>query len=238
MGINAPLKVEESIVEKEKQSKKNFIVTGMLLLLFVIYTIMVMTVDVQAIGPEESKVGFATINGFFHNLIGVNMVWYTITKITGILDILVILAMAALGAFQLIKRKDFFKVDKDLLILGMFYILVAMMYVLFEVWTVNYRPVILDQGLEASYPSSHSMLAICAMIPAIMQINRRIKDETIRKIAVIAALVIMVITVGGRFLSGVHWFTDIVGGILLGSALTMIYYSMIKYIFPSKKRSH
>lgn len=225
-------------MQKQKQSKKNFIVAGVLLLLFVIYTIMVMTVDVQPIGPEESKVGFATINGFFHNLIGVNMVWYKVTKITGILDILVIVGMASLGVIQLIKRKDFFKVDKDLLILGMFYVLVAAMYVLFEVWIVNYRPVVFDKGLEASYPSSHTMLAICAMIPAIMQINKRIKDETIRKIAVIAALAIMVITVGGRFLSGVHWFTDIVGGILLGSALTMIYYSIIKYISPSKKRNH
>lgn len=225
-------------MQKQKQSKKNFIVAGVLLLLFVIYTIMVMTVDVQPIGPEESKVGFATINGFFHNLIGVNMVWYKVTKITGILDLLVIVGMASLGVIQLIKRKDFFKVDKDLLILGMFYVLVAAMYVLFEVWIVNYRPVVFDKGLEASYPSSHTMLAICAMIPAIMQINKRIKDETIRKVAVIAALAIMVITVGGRFLSGVHWFTDILGGILLGSALTMIYYSIIKYISPSKKRNH
>lgn len=225
-------------MQKQKQSKKNFIVAGVLLLLFVIYTIMVMTVDVQPIGPEGSKVGFATINGFFHNLIGVNMVWYKVTKITGILDLLVILGMALLGVIQLIKRKDFFKVDKDLLILGMFYVLVAAMYVLFEVWIVNYRPVVFDKGLEASYPSSHTMLAICAMIPAIMQINKRIKDESIRKIAVIAALAIMVITVGGRFLSGVHWFTDIVGGILLGSVLTMIYYSIIKYISPSKKRNH
>lgn len=225
-------------MQKQKQSKKNFIVAGVLLLLFVIYTIMVMTVDVQPIGPEGSKVGFATINGFFHNLIGVNMVWYKVTKITGILDLLVIVGMASLGVIQLIKRKDFFKVDKDLLILGMFYVLVAAMYVLFEVWIVNYRPVVFDKGLEASYPSSHTMLAICAMIPAIMQINKRIKDETIRKVAVIAALAIMVITVGGRFLSGVHWFTDILGGILLGSALTMIYYSIIKYISPSKKRNH
>ncbi len=225
-------------MEKEKQNKKNFIITGGLLLLFVIYTIIIMTVDVKAIGPEGSKVGLATINGFFHNLIGVNMVWYKVTKITGILDILVIVGMASLGVIQLIKRKDFFKVDKDLLILGMFYVLVAAMYVLFEIWIVNYRPVVFDKGLEASYPSSHTMLAICAMIPAIMQINKRIKDETIRKIAVIAALAIMVITVGGRLLSGVHWFTDIVGGILLGSALTMIYYSIIKYISPSKKRNH
>lgn len=226
------------MMEKEKQSKKNFIVTGVLLLLFAIYTIMLMTIDVQAIGPEGSKVGFATINGFFHNLIGVNMVWYKVTKITGALDILAMLGMLFLGLVQLIKRKDFFKVDKDLLILGMFYVLVALMYVLFEVWVINYRPVILDEGLEASYPSSHTMLAICAMIPVIMQINKRIKDETIRKIAVISALAIMIITVGGRLLSGVHWFTDIIGGILLGSGLTMIYYSMIKYIFTSKKRNH
>ena len=225
-------------MEKKRQNKKNFIITCILLLLFVIHTTIIMTVDVQAIGPEGSKVGLATINGFFHNLIGVNMVWYKVTKITGALDILAMLVMLFLGLVQLIKRKDIFKVDKDVLILGMFYVLVAAMYVLFEVWVVNYRPVVFDEGLEASYPSSHTMLAICAMIPAIMQINKRIKDETIRKIAVIAALAIMVITVGGRFLSGVHWFTDIVGGILLGSALTMIYYSIIKYISPSKKRNH
>lgn len=221
-------------MDKNRINKRNFMVTGGLLLSFIIYTLLIKFVDVQAIGPEGSKVGFATLNQWEHNLLGVHMLWYNITKYSGAIVILVALGFAGLGGWQLFKRKDLFKVDKDLIILGMFYVLVGFAYVFFELCIVNYRPVMIGGELEASYPSSHSMLAICIMGSAILQIDRRIKDETVKKGLTIVCLVIMGITIIGRLISGVHWLTDILGGILLGCTLTMFYYSVMRYIFPKR----
>ena len=44
----------------------------------IIYTLLVKYIDVQEIGPNDSLVGFATINNFMFNLTGVNMLWYDI----------------------------------------------------------------------------------------------------------------------------------------------------------------
>ena len=109
-------------------------------------------------------------------------------------------------------------------------------YVFCEVVVINYRPVILEEGLEASYPSSHTVLVCCVMTTAIMQCVRLIKHEMLRNTAVLFSALMIVIMVVGRLLSGVHWFTDIVGGILLSVALVWLYYSTVKYVYARQKR--
>ena len=124
----------------------------------------------------------------------------------GVAAIAIAFGFAVLGLIQLIKRKSIRNVDSRILLLGAFYFTVNAFYVFFEFEIVNYRSVILSQSLEASYPSSHTMIVICIMV-----------------------------TVIGRLISGVHWFTDIVAGILLSSALVALYYSALKWV--EEKRS-
>lgn len=214
--------------DQKKKNQRNFIITGVLFAAFILYTIAVSVVDVQAVGPEKTNVGFATINRAVSLFLGYNAFWYKLTEVTGILTLLVAGAFGLLGVAQLVTKKSITKVDTDILILGGFYVLVVIFYVLFEVLKINYRPVILDEGLEASYPSSHSMLVFCVMITAIMQFRSRISDKNVLMIAEIASIAIVVITVLGRMVSGVHWFTDILGGVLLGTALVMLYYSGVE----------
>lgn len=220
---------------RKKKMQKNFMITGVLFCAFVLYTIAVKLVDVQAIGPENSSVGFATINKAVFTALGQHSFWYQVTEITGILSLLVAGAFGLLGVAQLITRKSVAKVDTDIIILGGFYVLVMVFYALFEVLVINYRPVILDEGLEASFPSSHSMLVFCIMITAIMQFRSRIPDKKVLLVAEIVSVVIIVVTVLGRLVSGVHWFTDIIGGVLLGAALVMLYYSTVKFAKYKKK---
>lgn len=206
--------------------KKNlclFIAGGSGLMVFAMWTVLVNLVDVQAIGPEGSAVGFATVNGLVHELIGVNWTLYTVTDWLGLVPFAVAFGFAVLGLIQWIKRKNILKVDRSILVLGGFYVIVIAFYLLFEVVSVNFRPVLVEGVLETSYPSSTTMLVMCVMPTATMQLCSRIKIKWV-SIAVGAVIVAFIIfMVVGRLISGVHWVTDIVGSGILSAALVTLY---------------
>ncbi len=193
------------------------------LLAFALWTALLHCADVAQIGPMETSVGLSTLNGQVHGLIGVNMTLYNVTDWLGLVPITVALGFALLGAIQWIKRKSLARVDRSLLILGGFYTVVIAFYALFEKVVVNYRPVLINNCLEASYPSSTAMLVMCVMPTAAMQFDARIKNKTFRYFVSLALFAFAVFTVIGRILSGVHWITDIIGGILLSTGLVMLY---------------
>lgn len=207
-----------------KKENANYFIGGIsLLLLFIVFTGIVLTVDVQSIGPEGSHVGLATINAFMLHLFGTNLTWYHITDLIGAIPIAVAFGFGLLGFLQWIKRKSLKKVDGSLLALGGFYMVIILCYMVFEKLIVNYRPILLEGKLEASYPSSHTMLVIGIMGMAIIQFHNRIKHKGVRLMIESLCLFIIVITVIGRLISGVHWFTDMVAGILLGLGLVFLY---------------
>ena len=190
---------------------------------FILWTILVIVVDVRAIGPNGSSVGFATINSFFHDLTGVNMTLYTITDWLGLVPIAFCFGFGIFGLVQWIKRKDILKVDYSILALGVFYILTMVVYVLFEYVVINYRPVLIYGYLESSYPSSTTLLVLCVMPTAIMQFNTRIKNKILRLTVAFLITTFIVFMVVGRLISGVHWLSDIIGGALLSAALVTTY---------------
>lgn len=183
-------------------------------------------IDVQPIGPEGSVVGFATVNRFVHELTGANMSLYNITDWLGLAPLGFVMGFGTLGLVQWIKRKHILKVDYSILVLGGFYIVVMAVYVLFEMLTLNYRPVLINGILEASYPSSTTMLVMCVMPTAIMQFNERIRNNVLRRSVSVVITAFIVFMVIGRLVSGVHWFTDIVGGALLSAGLVVLYYAV------------
>lgn len=209
--------------------KRNIIVSIILVLLSIIYTILVKNIDLKPIGPNESIVGFAEINKLFSNIIGQNMIIYNITEYLGIIPILLALTYLFIGLKQLIKRKSLLKVDKELYILGLFYILVLGIYIYFEKNIINYRPVLINNILEPSYPSSHTLMSICICISSII-INKKIFNNKLSQKQNIISIITMILIVLGRILSGVHWFTDILGGIIISSTLLVIFYTIIDSI--------
>ncbi len=195
---------------------------------FILFTLLIKFVDVRQIGPKATSVGFGLINGFFHNLLGFKERMYTVSKLLGYLALLPVAFFAYIGAVQLMQRKDLMKVDRDILILGGFYIVVFILYILFDHIPINYRPVLLDGEIEPSYPSSHTLLAICVMMTTYMELQWRLKQSSLKKGLMIGCLVLMVLVVLTRFISGVHWFTDIIGSILLSMSLVSAFEIMTR----------
>lgn len=195
---------------------------------FGLWTAAVQCVDVQRIGPQGSAVGFAAMNRFVHELTGVHMPLYILTDWLSLVPALFVLGFAILGLGQWIRRKHLLKVDGDLLILGGFYLAVLGAYGLFEVLVVNYRPVLIDGVLEASYPSSTTMLVLCVMPTAIMQLRARIRNAALRGWAVSGIGVFTAFMVIARLISGVHWLSDIIGGALLSAALVLLYRALVR----------
>ena len=158
------------------------------------------------------------------------MTLYKITEILGIIPILIALMYAVIGLIQVIDRKSL-KVDKELIALGILYIIVILIYVFFEKCIINYRPVLIDGILEASYPSSHTLLSICICGSSLLINKYLFNNKKIYKYINIISIISMVLIVLGRLLSGVHWASDIIGSIIISITLLKIletYYLSIK----------
>ena len=207
---------------KTKRQKDLCAAAG-LLAAFVLWTGAVGFIDVQPIGPEGSKVGFASVNAFFHNLTGVHMTLYTVTDWLGLVPVFVGLGFGVLGLVQWIRRGSILRVDRSILVLGGFYILVLGAYLFFESVVINYRPVLIAGFLEASYPSSTTLLVLCVMPTAAMQLRDRIKHPALRRWVGFAITAFSVFMMVGRLVSGVHWVTDIIGGVFLSGGLVKLY---------------
>jgi len=191
--------------------------------LFALWTLLVLVVDVQPVGPRGAAVGLAFVNRFFHELTGVHMVLYILTDWLGLIPIAVAMGFGALGLVQWIGRRRLSAVDHSILVLGGFCVVVMLAYVFFEAAVVNERPVLINGQLEASYPSSTTMLTICVMTTARMQLRGRIKNRLYA--GCLAAVIegFTVFMVLARLISGVHWLSDIIGGVLLSTGLVLLY---------------
>lgn len=209
--------------------KNKFTWSGIFGVLFILLIVLVKVFDVAPIGPAGTRIGFSGINHAVAELVKTNTTWYNITEVFGIVAILVALCFALFGLVQLIKRRSLVKVDGEILSLAGLYAAVVVLYALFEVVIINYRPVIMPDEVEpeASFPSSHTMLICVIMGSTILLLNdylkKYIKNDAFRNILKVICVVIIVLTVLGRLISGVHWFTDILGGVLISATLLFLY---------------
>ena len=215
---------------EKKNFSKVYLSIGFIVAFF-LWTVLLTVVDVKYIEEQDASIGFATVNIAIKQLIGSHLMLYVITDWLGLVPIFATLVFFVLGIKQLIQRKKIFKVDKDILALGILYVFVFSIYILFEYVVINYRPILINGMKEASYPSSTTMLVACIMPTTIMQIKKRIKNRIFKNVIVITIITFIIFMVIGRFLSGVHWVSDIVGGLLFSASVVFAY----SYFFDSYK---
>ncbi len=217
----------------KKNVKQIFVVSLLSLMSFVMWTLIIQTVDVQPIGVNGTLVGLASINKWIHEFTSVNMSLYVITDWLGLVPIFVCMIFAFIGLYQLIKRKSLFKVDIDIILLGIYYVIVIIGYLVFEMIPINYRPILIQGFMEASYPSSTTLLVLCVMPTLNFQLDQRMKKNIIKKVIKTLSIVFSFFMVIGRLVSGVHWFSDIVGSLMLSLSLFYLYKGIV-YCFEKK----
>ena len=208
---------------KHSQSSPSIVPTAVMIVLFAALTAALKIVDLQPIAADGSLVGFGTVNLAFHNLTGVNWTLYSVTEYGGYLAIASMLVFFVIGLAQLVRTRSPKGVDKAIYLIAVAYVIMLVLYVGFDKIAINWRPVLVDGELEPSFPSSHTFLAIGTMGCAITWVRDRVRSSGARSAATIICALIALIVVAGRLLSGVHWLTDIIGGVLLGLALVFAY---------------
>ena len=212
----------------EKNGRK-LLLTGLgTMAAFVIWTMLIQTVDVQPVGQNGTNIGFAGLNQWFHKMTGVHMTLYTVTDWLGLVPIAVCMGFSVIGFIQLVRRKNLFKVDGDILMLGVFYILVIAGYLIFEMIPINYRPLLIEGRMEASYPSSTTLLVVSVMPTLALQVQRRVKSNALNYAIYACTTAFTLFMVVGRTISGVHWLTDIIGALLLSAGLYLLYHGTVR----------
>lgn len=217
----------------KKNAKRELFVGSMLLVVFVVWTVLIQMVDVQPVGQNGTDVGVASVNMWFHSLTGVHMAIYVITDWLGLVPLLVCVVFAGIGFVQFIRKRSLLQVDYDIIILGIYYIVVIAAYFVFEIFPINYRPIIIEGMMEASYPSSTTLLVLSVMPTLVFQVNRRLKKIAVKRTIGILTCIFSVFMVMGRVVAGVHWFTDIVGAVMLSVGVFYIYKAVV--VLWSKK---
>ena len=234
----APQPFGQGQLRKDKvnmKEKRNLLTGALLISAFALWTVLIHCVDVHPVGQNGTKIGVAAFNVWFHQLTGVHMTIYTITDWLGLVPIFICLCFGALGFVQLVKRRSLLRVDPDLILLGVYYVIVIACYLIFEMIPINYRPVLIEGRLEASYPSSTTLLVLSVMPTLMFQANRRVSNAMIRKAVAVFVIAFSAFMVIGRLISGVHWATDIIGSVLLSAGLYMLYRSAVLYSDKAKR---
>lgn len=206
-------------------AKRCFIISTALLVAFFVLILLLYTVDRGAYvitgsaGRFEIEIGLKAINVAVADSVPYNSFWYDLSEILGVLCLLLAGGFAVFGIIQLVTRKSLKKVDKKIYLLAAFYVLIAVLYAFFEIVIINYRPALLTGEKEASFPSSHTVLSLCVCLSSVTVLGYYVKNKKVLCAANIALAALGALTVFARALSGVHWLTDIIGGVLLSFAL-------------------
>ncbi len=211
-----------------KRNIRNIIMSVIMTLFSGVFVYLVKTIDVKQIGPNNTSVGFGTINKAYADMIGSNMTIYKLTEIFGLLVFIIVGAYGIIGIYQLFKRKSLFKVDREIIGLGILYVLMISLYLIFDKIAINYRPIIIDGELEPSFPSSHTMLAICTCVSSLMVYKKYVPSKY-NYLVIFTTVLLLTLVFLGRTISGVHWISDILGGVIISLTLLTYFYTIIKW---------
>ena len=200
---------------------------------FVVLTVTLLCVDVQsaATGP----IGWATINLWWRDLLGVQNIWHLISDIIVGVTLLALVGMLVWQFVIILRGKSLRALTLRWWVFDITIIVLGLCYLLFQFVVINYRPIVLDGIAEVSYPSSHILL-VATLWPLILCMCRQgIKSLTWRRILLICGWLMLVLGVIARLCCGYHWFTDVLGALLLSTVLVTWFQFFAQYKLPANR---
>jgi len=212
-------------MNKDSGFRTLLVLAVVLFVAFAAFTYLVRTYDVAPVGYNGAEVGFSKLNAAAHEMFPGDDGSYELTKILGYICLIAVAVNGLEAAIDFFRHKGrISRMHKRNVITCIYYVVVGGFYVLFEFVVINTRPI----SAEASYPSSHTMLALCVLYSVFVLLGfsswRYKFMASILRVICVVAMISMVVF---RFLSGVHWLTDICGGILLSLSLMCLYRACI-----------
>lgn len=213
-----------------------FIASAVLLLIFIVFTILVKTVDVQYYF-NNTYVGFYSINSKFGEFVTNFGKYESMSKMSDIilyLSFAYILGLFIFALIELIKNKSFKKLNMNYYLVLGGYVLTVIFYFVFEVVKVNYSPISPIDNLKPSYPSSHVLLGCMFYLLNTFTAMKLLKPEKewIKPLVFAATGVICLLLIFTRALSSKHWLTDIIASIILVSSLYTLFIGVHHKLVP------
>lgn len=190
------------------------IIISILWLILLIFTILVSFVDVKIFNVTNTKIGLYSLNKIFLvNSINSNYI-NIISNGIFLICLLVIILMLLLITFEYFKTK---KINKNNLNFFIHFLIMVLIWIIFDkILIINYRPILINGNIEGSYPSTHVMVSTFVLLFLSDQLKKIFKNDKIFYIISIGLIIIQSIS---RILLTMHWFTDIIGGLLIGCLL-------------------
>lgn len=213
-----------------------FIASAVLLLIFIVFTILVKTVDVQYYF-NNTYVGFYSINSKFGEFVTNFGKYESMSKMSDIilyLSFAYIFVLFIFALIELIKNKSFKKLNMNYYLVLGGYVLTVIFYFVFEVVKVNYSPISPIDNLKPSYPSSHVLLGCMFYLLNTFTAMKLLKPEKewIKPLVFAATGVICLLLIFTRALSSKHWLTDIIASIILVSSLYTLFIGVHHKLVP------
>lgn len=207
------------------------LVPSLFLVVFVVWTVLVKVIDVQYVGAA-GFLGFYSLNTQINDFVQSQNteLFNKLTDVLMYIAISTLVPFAVVGLVQLIKRKDLKKVDSAIYIILAGYVAMVVIYLAFEIVKINYSPLSTAEELKASYPSSHVMIYSVMMGAAVLGLLHfaRMHDD----LKLLINIFYMFSTFGMaalRLLSGQHYFTDIIGALLVSYTILFAVNSLYRY---------
>ena len=207
--------------------KRYLIFSLISLFLSVLFTLAVIFIDVRPEGLIGTNIGLASLNLSVASFLDRNLLFYKIADYLGYLCFVIVAFYGIQGLIQLIRKKSIFRVDKRILTLGGIYLIIGIIYVVFNnIFVLNYRPVFIGAELESSFPSSHTLMALVVCVTSFFSLKHYIKNARLAKALNVCTVLLGLAIVTFRVFSGTHWITDIIASALYSVTLIFAFLAL------------
>jgi undecaprenyl-diphosphatase len=209
-----------------------YTILGCSFLVLFIILMLLLNVDKAVIAESGKEVGLSHINNLVSYSYKENIDF--MTDLLMYITFTVVVFEAGLGLYQLIKGKSLFKVDIEIIIFGIALVVMVALWLLFDyVIKINVRP---THEAEGSFPSTHVLITTFLALASHAFICYQYENKFAKYGSLLIAVSIIALVLFGRVASGMHYITDVTGGLFLGLALYFCTFGIIK-VFKAKEET-